>query len=349
MKRYLLFLFFIAYSVVLFGQENKPRWSEQTNRETFYPSDSFITGFVSNIAKNKDNIPEVTEQAIKDAQKTLLENIRIKISSQTQSTDNSQRINGKEQLVSTYSSLIQTAAEAEIVGIKTESYYDKSTNTIYAFACVNKYELIGYYKSNLSINIGQIESFAKTAQDLEANGEKPKAKQQLEMAKSLFTKVRYAQDLLTAVDPNIAIEELKQAKSEQLYNTLTQMQARLAQGVYVYIESSENLFGTKLNIATNQIKAELAKNGCSFTDDPKQADFKISLNISTREIGKQGSIVFVASDTQVELYDTRKQKTVYTDEIAHKGSSMSQEKAGRIALNNIAPIVIEKLKAWLNN
>jgi hypothetical protein len=339
MKKSSLTFYFLLLTLLLSGQTS-PRWINDAWRESSYPQNIYYSAFVS-----ADAIKETINAVENAAKRKILENVRVKLKSEL---INRSEDHGTIETLREYTKdEVQSLAEAEIVGIKVESY--KAANIIYAFAYVNKYELIGYYKSNLSVNIGQIASFVKTAQDLEASGEKSKARKQLETAVPIFIKVRYAQDLLTAIDPNIIAGELRQVEIEQYYNILTQMQARLVQGIYVFIESQENLFGKILTIAANQIKSELAKNGCSFTDNIEQADFKLRLNISTREIGQQGNIVFVAADTQIELYDTHKQKIIYNDEIAQKGSSISKEKAGRIALNNVAPKVMEKLMPWLKN
>jgi hypothetical protein len=125
------------------------------------------------------------------------------------------------------------------------------------------------------------------------------------------------------------------------------MQAQLAQAVYVYITSNEYLFDTKVNIVANQLKAEMAKRGCSFVEDPKKADFKISIKVSTRHASDRGNFVFCYADTQVELYDIRKQKVVYSDEIAQKGGDISHEKAARKAMSDVVKIITEKLKPWI--
>ncbi|MDR1757066.1 MAG: hypothetical protein LBR65_08970 [Culturomica sp.] len=339
MKKAGITFYCFLLSLILLGQ-NSPRWINDALRESAYPQNAYYSAFVTANAANET--VNSMENAVK---RKVIESIRVKIRSEL--------ITGNEGYGTIESSHeytkdeTQSSAEAEIVGIKVESY--KAANVIYAFAYVNRYELIGYYKNNLLVNLGQIESFVKTAQNLKVSGEKAKAQLQLDVARPLFAKVRYAQDLLTAVDPNVSTDDLQQVKIETLYNQLTQMQAQLMQGVYVYVESNENLFGQKVDIVANKVKAELAKNGCSFTGDVEEADFILNISISTREIGKQGSIVFVAADTQIQLHHTHKQKAVYSDEIAQKGSSISPEKAGRMALNNVAPKIAEKLIFWLKN
>jgi len=259
-------LFSIMVSLALHGQGKAPTWINSSSREMEYPAGSYYTGFAMAAIGSGESVEVAAERAIQIAKSELAEKIRVKIASQKMLE--SQSISGTgvdEQLREKFTSATYTEAQAEIANVKVQTYHDRDKREVYAFTCANRRELASYYKSNLSVNLAQIESFVKTAQDLEASGEKAKARQQLETAKPLFAKVRYAQDLLTAVDPNASTDDLQQAKTENLYNLLTQMQARLAQGVYIFVESSEDLFGAKVNIAVNQLKAELSRNGCSFT------------------------------------------------------------------------------------
>jgi len=344
MKKISTVFFLSLVSFALFGQA-KPDWLDNNIRNLKFPPDVFLTGFAQRALEK--SISNEIEQAKLDAQADLTKQIRSMIKTKTQSSLSTQSVNGQYDERESFENESSVETNSEITGMKTEVYHDKSTNNIYAFAYANKYELIGYYKSNLSVNVGQIESFVKTAQDLEATGEKAKARQQIEMAKPLFSKVRYAQDLLTAIDPNVSQEELQQQKTESLYNLLTQMQARLAQGVYVFVESSEDLSGQKVDIVANKVKAELAKNGCSFVETAKQADFRLSIKTTTRKISEQGNIVFCYADVTVGLFDNHKQKNVYNDEFSQKGGSTTYERAAREAFQDAAQTVVGKIIAWI--
>jgi len=345
-KPVLLFLFLFAF-LTIFCQESVPEWLSKSSRELRYPNEIYFTGFVFNFVEQDKSLQQYIENVKTEAQAELVKQIRLKIEAKTQSKIFSQNANGNYSESEIFLSEATTTADAEIVGIKTETHYDKTENKIYAFAYANKYEIMGYYKSNLSMNLNQIESFVKTAKDLENNGEKAKARQQLEMAKPLFSKTRSAQEMLVTLDGNATPDDLQQSKTELLYNTVTQLQAKLAQGVYVYVESNENLFGQKVDIVANKVKAELAINGCSFVNNANDADLLLNINVSTRISSQENSIVFCYADTTVELYDNHKQKMVYSDEIAQKGGANTQDKAGRQAMNDVAKKVVEKLKNWI--
>jgi len=165
----------------------------------------------------------------------------------------------------------------------------------------------------------------------------------------LLERVRASQDLLTAISTGISSDDLQLSRTETLYNRLAQMQAQLAQAVLVYVESKEFLFKEQVNFVANQLKAELAKSGCSFVDDAKKADFKLNINVSTRYSGNNNNFVFCYADAQVELYDIRKQKVMYSDEIAQRGGDTTQERAARRAMNDVVKTISERLKPWINN
>jgi hypothetical protein len=347
MRKIATVLLCLIFSVCAFGQQ-KPDWLDEDLRNMKFPANTFYTGFVSyelqgNVLQN------VTEQATTEAQADLVKKIRMQISSKTQSRLSAISENGQYNESEIFLNQSETEANAEVVGIKTATYFDSKTNIVYAFAYANKYELIGYYKSNLSLNVNQIDLLLQTAQNLETNREKAKARKQLEMAQPLFSKVVYAQDMLTAIDGNATPDDLQQTKIKMLYADVTQMLARLAQAVYVYVESNENLFGQRVDIVANKLKAELAVNGCSFVENSGQADFLLEINVATRMTSNDGETVFCYADTQVKLYDTHKQKTVYSDEIAQKGGSNTKDKAGRKAMENVVTQIITKIINWIKN
>ena len=344
MKRFTLTIFLIVVSLSLFAQE-KQAWMDARLRELKYPSNMYFTGFVYRVVEK--SVTEETQIAKQEAQTELIKKIRAQITAKTQNKIEAVSSNGKYSETESFSNQANIESSAEIVGMKFESYHDAKEKMVYAFAYVNKNELIDFYKGNLSLNINQIESFVKTAQDLETQKEKAKARQQLENTIPFFQKVRYAQDLLIAMDAKTSAEDLQQTKSESLYNQLTQMQARLAQGVYVYVESSEDMLGKKVDIVANKLKAELAKKGCSFIDKAEEADFTLRLKVSTRPGDESHGIVFCWVDTEVELFDHHKQKVVYGDNISDKDGSNTLEKAARKVMEKTVTKIAEKLKDWI--
>jgi hypothetical protein len=345
MRKIFIILAGITVSLALVAQE-KPRWMDDSYRSSAFPAQSYFSGFAYGEIPDNKSLQDVTQQVKTEAQAELSKKIRLQISSQTQNKIAAVTTNGQYSENESFFTQSSVESHAEIAGVKIESHYDAKAKLVYAFAYVSKDELTGYYKANLLLQLQQGEGLLHTAEQLEQSGEKAKARKQCEDITPLLDKVRYAQDMLTAIDA-ASSEGLQQDRLEMLHSKAAQMRARLAQAVLVYVESSEDLFGTDVAIAAGKVKAELALKGCSFIEDEAQADFRLRLNISTRLLSSNDAIVFCYADAAIELYDIHKQKAVYTDNISQKGGSNTQDKAGRKALEDIAPRIAEKISPWI--
>jgi hypothetical protein len=321
----------VLLSLALAGQEIAPNWLERSGRERAYPSNTFITGFASErLAANAD-VNEVKKRLETEAKKNLSESIRMKIESEIRTSDHSLQTDGKENTVSAYDAAVHSSSDAEIVGVKTDAHFDSRTNTVYAFAYANKYELAGYYKANINMLLTQAESALRTAEQLEQSGDKGKARKQCEASLPVLEQVRYAQGLLAAIDAADRAS-LQQAKTEALHNAATQMFARLAQAVYVYVESKETNFGETVHLLEPKLKAALSEHGCSFTADRDEADWILSIEASTRRGSEISGIYMVFLDVIVSLVERKSGKEIYKNNFTDlKGGSTDYDRAGRKA------------------
>jgi hypothetical protein len=335
----------MVVSLCSYGQE-KPRWLDNSLRNRHYPEQLYFTGFAYGEVMPGGSVHDVTEQAKNDAQADLSKNIRVKIRSVTQSNLSAQTVNGKYDERINFSNEASTISDTETTGLRIESYYDAKTTCVYAFAYVNKRELTDYYKATVGMLLQEAEGSLNTAIQLEQNNEKVKARAECEHVRSLISDIRDAQALLIAVDAGDR-ESLQPDRVTNLYNEVTQMLARLAQGVYIYVENNGDFFGKPDSRIADKLKAQLATHGCSFTEDAAQADFQLRLNTSIRVSSAQGDIVYCYADVEIELYDTHRRKAVYTDALSQKGGSVTQEKAGRIALDEAAGKLTARLIPWI--
>ena len=336
----------IAILLAAFPLLAKPQaeknWLQVSDRQQNYPSGVYFTGFASDELlpgeSQNDAVARVTEMARGEVTKS----VRVEVNVATQHRATSTKVNESEEFKSIYEKTVNTIAKITFTGLTTENYI--AGKTIYAFAYVNKSELKGNYSAVFNMNMQQLESMMNTAKQLEDSGEKAKARTQYEEAVPLLAKVEDAQDVLAALGSN-----LQSAKTATYHSEIVLALARLAQGVYIYVENNETLFGQKVDIVANKVKSGLAANGCSFVDNAKDADFQLKINVSVRLNSNDNGIAFCYADAAVELYDNHKQKVMYSDEFSQKGGSNTQEKAGRDAMEKIVPKIVEKLKNWVNN
>jgi hypothetical protein len=229
-----------------------------------------------------------------------------------------------------------------MVGVSTETHFDKAKKTLYAFAYANKRELMGYYSATVASDIQQVKSTVKTATQLEEQNEKGKAHKQYNNAKKLLAKAGKTLVSLKALDTNPFNNDKQLSEWQALNDEVEQALAHVE--LLVYVNSREEIFGKSCGIVANKLTAELAMQGYRFTDNPARADFTLHLRATTRKIGDAGNtIVFCFADVEVELVDNYARESVYKEEFSHKGGSTTFERAGREALEEAAEAITEKL------
>ncbi|BDX38378.1 hypothetical protein CYCD_17330 [Tenuifilaceae bacterium CYCD] len=336
-------LFFLTLSALA---QTPPRWYDANSRAFDFPKDEYFVGFSEgNIRANETEI-DATNRIKKEASGLLVESIRLKIQSVAESYSKSEAVGNSEQISSQAQQMVKTSAEADIVGIKIESYVDKSKGTIAALAYVKKVELLSYYQNSISLSVQKVQGYINTALELEKTGAKAKARRQLEDAKPLLPKIEYEQDLLIAINP-----DYKSQYQDLTVNLRTELEknlTRLEQSTFVYIKCSEDLFGKKSDLIASKLKANLASNGCSFTDDPMQADFCITMTATSRKHGDEtADFKFCYVDLTIDMVNTHRQKSVYNDEISQKGVGIKYDIAARKASEDIVPKITEKILPWI--
>ena len=346
-KTIFLYLLLSTVSLALCGQV-KPSWTSAAMREISFPAGTFFTGYTQGEAWTGETIEAAKLRLLRDAQGLLAESIRMTISSRTAMQTVSTQTNRSERIDNVVDANVEIAADAEIAGMNSEPpFQDTETGIIHAFAYVNRFELSGYHKANLGMNLTQAEGLLQTAHDLEAAGEKSQARRQCEAMIPLLVRVRQSQDLLTAIEPSISPEALQQPRTEALHNRLVQIHARLAQAVNVYVESAESLFSRPTSLVANRLKSLLADMGCSFTDDTMQTDFRLKIEATTRYQGIEYGFTVCYADVTIDLFDARRERSVFKDEFSQKGISTTQEAAGRKALEDAAATIADKIAKWI--
>ncbi len=343
MNRYYI-LIILLFSSVIIKAQNEPNWINTSWRTTQYPNNTFLVGYSEDVKSSDETIAEslqrIKNMAIGDLAKSVVSSIKTVSQNYAQST----LYGDQEEIKKTFETQTQSESDAQINNIKVETFHNKETNFIYAFAFVNRYEVIGYYKANINMNIQQIEGFIKTANELIAISEKTKAQEELQKTIPLFAKNEYAQGLLTAVDKNIDDSGLQMKKSVELRNTVIQKLTELEQGIYIYITCDAILFDHNDKTLENKTKAGLSENGCSFTNDSNQADYIINIKAKARKNIVYMDIYSSYVDAEITLTKVFNQKIEYENKITKKGNSMSNYEGAAIdAFDELATILVKDL------
>lgn len=344
-----LFFTYLFLLVSLFVKaQDDPAWLEESWRTEQYPSNVYVKGYAQDGINANETRADAVERVKNFARANLSESIISTIKSINESYSESVMVGDNETVSESFTSNINVTTDIEINGVNIDTYV--KDKIVYGFAYANKYEIIGFYKANLKMQIQQIEGFLNTANQLEQNREKKKALDEFCKAEPIFEEVAKSQGILSAVGKNITEEDLQMKKTMRLYNEVVQAKARLAQGIIVYLETIEDIFGDSTTTIENNLKGILAENGCRFTKDETEADWKIKIKATSREYNLANKVYFSYVDAEVKLFKAPSDKHMYQNEFSQKGAhSKSYKSAAYNAYDEISKPISEKILNWINN
>jgi hypothetical protein len=322
MKNILFLLLFIP--LVAFSQ--KPSWVTGMGRDDGFPSTHYLMGFAINEGKET---PLFIKTLKASAKSELIESIIVSVHSAKQLHTSEQHGEVSEDYIATTSSF----ADADINGLKIEYYYDNKAQTGYAFAYANKNEVKGYYKANISFLIQKVEVAIGNAVQMEQEN-KGRARKMYEKINPFFKELDFAQNLLIAIEGK-ENETQQIAKSLSLKADITNAIARLQSAVVVYMQSQEKNFDKTVHLLEPKLKAELSKQGCSFTSTREIADWLLTIDATTREGSEMEGIYIAFLDATITLVERKTNKEIYANNFTGlKGGGIDYEKAGRKAYDN---------------
>ncbi|GHV69218.1 hypothetical protein FACS1894199_17590 [Bacteroidia bacterium] len=334
----------------------QPRWLDDEAREADYPNNVYITGFASGNMRSGETKSAAVSRIKKESQGLLVEGIRVEVNTQTSSSDKSVKkkgtgIEASEEINSIFESATKTAAKADITGVKIETYEDVANKLIYAFATVKKAELTAYYRNQLSLSLEKVEGALGSAEELAKKGVKISARKQCEDAVQYIATIAYAQDLLSALDPQA---DLQQRRSERLRNELVQTLTDLENSIYVYIKCKEVVDGEEVEYIVDLLPGLLTNNdcGCNFTTDENNADYVLNVSAYIARCNDAGGgAVFCWANATVSLYNAHTQKTLKPkiDEVKGAWTGKNYTKAGEEAFKDLAKKIAEKVIPMMKN
>ncbi len=208
MKTRLLIIIIFGFSLTITAQT--PKWVKYQNREAFYPENSYLRAFSSEINYDNQSIIELLEKCKNNAKKTLSESIQVSIKSVTVSgTQNiSTGTDAETHEYIKHSSV--SCSNINVIGLKSETYYDKRKKTAYAFTYVKKADLIAYYKQKISTDLQKLNQMYKLAQDAKQSEQTQKALPAFFECIPKFREIEEAQSILAAL--NVTDEASLQTK-----------------------------------------------------------------------------------------------------------------------------------------
>ena len=161
------------------------------------------------------------------------------------------------------------------------------------------------------------------AETFVASGFKAKAQMELESSLTQLPAVEEPLFWMNIFGTSQAVLTDWQDRINTAEQTVKRMLADLKHSTIIYLSCKANIFGKPYSALQEELKGVLAAGGCSFTDNPRNADWIITVKCTTREYshvitGNTGSY-FAYVDAQIIIDKTLTSQRIYEDAVSIKG------------------------------
>ncbi|MCK5822905.1 MAG: hypothetical protein KAG95_02815 [Bacteroidales bacterium] len=194
MKKILVSFLLICLSAnILYSQE--PEWIDYNSRKQKFPQSFYFSGFSWEKVKG-DKVPNEVFAKLKNQVKTQISEA-MQVTVATTTILNTAEIDDKFSQSFKQSSV--SFSNVNLVGLKTETYFQKRKKTAYVLAYVKKSELSKHYKQNIVKKISQITSNIESAKKYLSDNDKQKALTTLYNCSPIFRDIEQSQTFLVAI------------------------------------------------------------------------------------------------------------------------------------------------------
>ncbi|MCH5311549.1 MAG: hypothetical protein J1E57_06300 [Prevotella sp.] len=223
----------------------------------------------------------------------------------------------------TYSSMTNFSTDVNLKLVEVKTTYNSTTQTGYAIAYIDRNAARNYYTNELSIIYNKVNNSITLADNFVASGFKSKAQTELESSLKQITLIDEFLFWLNVFGvPQSELTEW-QERFSAAEQKIKQMLADLKHATVIYLSCTADIFGKSYPTLQNELKGILAADGCSFTNNPANADWAIVITCSAREysnlnIGKTSSY-FSYVDAHIVIDKVVTSQRIYEDEVSVKG------------------------------
>ena len=264
-----LFLSLLVAQASLYAQ--RPDWTYAEKRLLKYPESRYLTGFFS---EREAPIPASEKWEILKgyARAELLQSILASIVSvgelKISNVNDDGRINTREN----YEQSSVILAEADIVGLQYETFYDKANRDVYAFAYAGISKVTNYYKDVIDKNEKEISQKISDAKYFESRSDNEGALKEYFQCYPLFSQIREAQGLLIALGVRDDIS-LRKTRTNDLESDMKEGISRLTNSDNLTLEEVAQFFAYGLKIQVENPGGNVLFDVISFEDTKLESDF----------------------------------------------------------------------------
>lgn len=230
-------------------------------------------------------------------------------------------VNGRTSI--NYLSSTNFSTDVNLKLVETKTVYNSMSRQGYAIAYINRDAARNFYKNELTLVYNKINKAIVVAENFVTTGFKTKAKTELEASLKHLESVEQSLFWMNVFGASQSDLIEWQERFNMAEQNIKQMLADLKHGTVICLLCNADVFGRPYSTLQNELKGVLATDGCSFTDNPENADWVITVTCNTREysnvkVGNSNSY-FSYVDAQIAIDKTITAQRIYEDEISVKG------------------------------
>lgn len=341
MQRIVIFFCLLSLSLSVSSQQCPPEWVKYTLGEYLY------------VIEHDHNTKNLSETDYKNhlldiARTNLAKQVEVEI--QQIAVLKKEAVNGQTNI--TYRSVATFETDVNLKLVGTYTMYNPTTREGWAIAYINKQAAIGFYQGEVYSGLARIESALMIAQNYVAHDFKTKAKETLQAALQELPTLDTNLFWLRLFGQNQALSTSQEEKRNTLEQKLRMEIAALEYSNRICLVCTADLFGASYPSLQNKVKGMLATQGCTFVDNPAEADWSINITASAREYNAATHGNYTAYTTYIDAFVTITKiatgQRICEDELTLKGShTMNYTEAARKAYKEITENIINLLKTYM--
>ena len=379
MKNIFACSFFLIFILQAYAQ--KPKWIQYNYRQKNFPKTLFLTGFSSTSAEAYQQ-GETLKRLETEARNELVQSIQSTIKVQSSVSTSGNNTNNKQyQFKQEYTDNSVVTAESQVIGLKTESYYDKKSKMAYGFTYIKLADLTSFYKTRIANSFNEIAALINESKADLSFKKASSAFPKLEKALSITGQISKQLVLLQALGENMysasAYQDLGD-KQSQIYNTIQLGIDKMLGEINLNIDCKDCIIDLRKSDNYISVKAMDKTNSQPMDNIPvvllNSADNKLVGSSTTDSAGRAACLVnalninssFVSLKAAVDheiLFGIDSSTVIYRAHIKNNRKFTSKSSTARIkgfivyvsaseknpALSNTVPILINSFKQILSD
>lgn len=329
MKRIGLILLLLFAFLHVDAQECPPEWVGYTYGGYFYDIQS---------DNNNGNLSETDfkNYLLNIARANLAK--QIKVSVRDVARLNKTSVDGRTAI--NYASNITFSTDVDMTLVETKTLYNPALREGYAIAYIDRDAARHYYTNELTRVYNKINNAMALADNFVSAGFKGKARTELESSLRHFGAVEeslFWMNIFGASQSQLSEWQQRFNAAEQ---DIKRKLADLKHATVIYLSCQADIFGRSYPTLQNELKGILAADGCSFTNNPQNADWAIAVTCNTREysvvqVGNSNSY-FSYVDAQIVIDKVTTSQRIFEDGISVKGGHpIGYAEAARVGYKDI--------------